>query len=93
MASNPLTTNLYGPGMVGPNGVLSQPFVTFLKAVLAQAQATAELAAATSETETAAPVSITGQNGVQVFGSQESGFVVDGLPMQARIAARIAYGA
>jgi len=80
--ADPLKTNLYGPGLVGANGVLSPQFVNFLLAVLAQATDTATTAdaaaQAASEAASSSDITITGSNGVSVYGDAESGFSIVG---------------
>jgi hypothetical protein len=83
-----------GPGMVEPrDGRLSKRLVDvihdlFDRAYSAQTTATAAQTAADSAASTS--ITITGQNGVQVFGDGTSGFVIDGQP--AHVMARISLG-
>jgi hypothetical protein len=90
--ADPLLANLHGPGLVGPNGVLSPPLVNLIKELIARigegADAADVSAMQTQIDELAAALAnttYTGTNGVQVYGSTITLTPEAFIPVMARI--------
>jgi hypothetical protein len=88
MAAKP---NFHGPGLVGPNGVLSPTLVNFLLDAWTQLQTTQATAEAAAEAAAAEPpaFTVTGINGVRATSLDGLNYVVDGLSDQQILASQI----